>query len=67
MSKVNNGSIEEQMEKLRTLVAWFESDDFALEKAESKFEEAAKLAHDIEKQLHELKNTVTVLKEKFDA
>lgn len=67
MSKVNNGNVEEQMEKLRLLVAWFESDDFALEKAESKFEEAAKLAQEIEKQLVELKNTVTVLKEKFDA
>lgn len=67
MSKVNNVNIEEQMEKLRMLVAWFESDDFTLEKAEGKFEEAAKLARDIEIKLSEIKNTVTVLKEKFDA
>jgi exodeoxyribonuclease VII small subunit len=65
MSQQN--SIDTKMAKLRELVAWFESDDFSLEKAGEKYEEAAKLAKQIEEDLSKLQNTITVLKEKFDA
>ena len=65
MSK--NTSIEGQMGELRELVAWFESDDFEFEQAPEKFKAAAELAEKIEKDLGELKNSVTVLKQKFDA
>lgn len=54
------------MAELRELVAWFESDEFELEHATEKFEEATKLAKAIEEELTKLKNTVTVMKEKFD-
>ena len=60
-------TIEDKMNKLRELVSWFESDDFQLEKASLKFEEAAKLASEIEEDLTKLKNTVSVLKQSFDS
>ncbi len=59
-------TIEEKMQTLRGLVAWFESDEFELEKATAKFEAAAALAKEIETDLSELKNTVNVLKKSFD-
>jgi exodeoxyribonuclease VII small subunit len=59
-------TIEEKMNELRTLAAWFESDEFSLSKAAERFEEAAKLARDIERSLSEMENTVTVLKESFE-
>ncbi len=59
-------TIEEKMQTLRSLVAWFESDDFELEKATAKFEAAAALAKEIETDLSVLKNTVNVLKKSFD-
>ena len=54
------------MNELRAMVAWFETDEFQIEQASAKFEEAAKLAKEIEKDLGELKNTVTVLKQSFE-
>lgn len=67
MSKTSNPSIAQKMEQLSALVAWFESDEFALEVAIQKYKEAELLAGEIEKDLSELKNEVTVLKAKFDA
>lgn len=60
-------SIEDKMNHLRELVAWFESDDFALEEASQKFELAAKLAKEIEDDLDKLKNNVNQLKQSFEA
>jgi exonuclease VII small subunit len=54
------------MKSLRELVAWFEGEDFVLEQAGEKFTAATKLANEIETELSTLKNSVTVLKEKFD-
>ena len=59
-------TIEDKMNELRAMVAWFETDEFQIEQASAKFEEAAKLAKEIEKDLGELKNTVTVLKQSFE-
>lgn len=61
-----NKSVEEQMNTLRELVAWFESDDFVLEQAGDKFKQAAALAQQIEKDLNELKNDIAVVKKSFD-
>ena len=63
----SNKTISEKMKELSALVAWFESDEFELEKALDKYKEAEKLAGDIEHDLSTLKNEVTVLKKKFDA
>ncbi|AHB42440.1 hypothetical protein RAAC3_TM7C00001G0594 [Candidatus Saccharibacteria bacterium RAAC3_TM7_1] len=59
-------TVEEKMSELRKMVAWFESEDFVLEQASEKFTAAATLAKEIEKDLSELKNTVTVLKASFE-
>lgn len=55
------------MKQLRELVAWFEGDDFKLEEAGKKFGEATNLAKEIELELSDLKNTITVIKESFDS
>jgi len=54
------------MAQLSELVAWFESDEFTIETATAKFAEAEKLAKEIETNLSEFKNEITVLKKKFD-
>lgn len=64
MSKANE-TVEQKMQKLRELVAWFESEDFQLEKAAEKFKEASNFAMEIEKDLAELENDITVLKQSF--
>ena len=66
MSK-NDKKIQEKMNQLSELVAWFESDEFELEAAIEKYKTAEVLADEIGKDLSELKNEITVLKEKFDS
>lgn len=66
MSK-NDKTITEKMNTLTELVAWFEGDEFELEKALDRYRDAEKLANEIENDLSEIKNEVTVLKKKFDA
>ena len=66
MSK-NDKTIQEKMNQLRELVAWFEGDEFELEAAIEKYKTAEVLADEIGKDLSELKNEITVLKEKFDS
>lgn len=61
-----NKTIEDKMTELRTLVAWFEQDEFKLEQAGEKFAQASKLAGEIEKDLMGLKNDITVLKQSFE-
>lgn len=61
----NNQSIQEKTMRLAELTAWFDSDDFVLEQALDKFKEAEKLAAEIEKDLSELKNEITVVKQSF--
>lgn len=59
-------TVTEKMTELSELVSWFESDDFQLELALGKYKTAEVLAREIEHDLAELKNEVTVLREKFD-
>lgn len=65
MSK-SNKTIEEMRAELDELLQWFEGDQFVLEQAMAKFEEANKLASTIEAELTEYKNSITVLKKRFD-
>lgn len=65
MSKASR-TITEKTAELSELVAWFDSDDFALETALDKFKEAEKLAAEIEKDLQSLQNDIQVVKQKFD-
>ncbi len=66
MSEKSKLSVTDKMAKLNELVAWFDSEGFELEKALDKFTEAKKLADEIEKDLLELKNTISVVSQQFD-
>ena len=65
MSTKNN-TIEEKMDELRAVTAWFESDEFSLTAASEKFTQATKLAAEIEQDLKNLENQITVLKQSFE-
>lgn len=65
MSKTSK-TVSEKMAELGELVAWFESDEFELEKAIAKYKDAETLASEIEHDLSALKNEITVLKQKFE-
>lgn len=62
-----NKSIQQKTTELTELVAWFDSEDFVLEKALDKFKEAEKLAQDIEQDLTTLRNDIEVVKKSFDS
>lgn len=62
-----NKTLQEKISELNELIAWFDSDDFSLEKAIDRFKEAEQLAGEIEKELSSFKNNITVLKQKFDS
>lgn len=63
----NNATIQDKMETLRKLVAWFDSEDFSLEASVEKFKEAQALANQIEEELTDLKNDIAVVKQSFEA
>jgi exonuclease VII small subunit len=67
MSTKSNITVQEKMTKLSELAAWFDSDDFVLEKALDVFKQAEELAAEIEKDLNSLKNDINVIKKKFDS
>lgn len=54
------------MQQLETMVAWFDSDEFSLEQAMDTYKKAEKLAAEIDQELSEYKNEISVLKKKFD-
>ncbi|PID30186.1 hypothetical protein CR983_03075 [Candidatus Saccharibacteria bacterium] len=58
-------TISEKRQKLAELLAWFESDEFEIEQAMTRFAQAEKLADEIESELLKQQNTITVLKERF--
>lgn len=66
MSKQSK-SIQEKTAELEELVAWFNSDEFAIESALDKFKQAEALADEIEKDLNQVQNDIRIVKEKFDS
>lgn len=66
MSKSVNKTIGQMKSELSELMQWFESDEFTPEEAVDKFRQAEAIAEQIEQQLVEYKNTITVLKQRFD-
>lgn len=66
MSAKNNSDLSAKLKKLDELVAWFDQEDFSIEDALKKFKEADELSREIEKQLNELKNDITILAKRFD-
>ena len=61
-----NSTIAEKRAQLTELLAWFEGEEFTVEEAIAKFEQAEKLASEIEAELLEYKNKIVVLKQRFD-
>lgn len=66
MSVKSSDTLAKKLAKLDEMVAWFDGDEFELEQALEKFTKAEKLAAEIESDLLALKNTITIVKEKFD-
>lgn len=64
MSKADD--IATKMKKLNEYVEWFEGEDFALEQSLEKYTEAQKLAGEIQADLDNFKNKITVVKKQFD-
>ncbi len=57
-------SLDEKIAKLNELVAWFEGDDFVLDSATSKYQQAKNLLADIEKGINSLEQVFQVVGEK---
>lgn len=60
-------TLQQKLDELDQLVAWFEGDDIQIEQALKKFDEAEKLADEIGSELKTAKNKIEVIKKKFDA
>ncbi len=58
-------TLKEQTTKLNQLIEWFYSDDFVLEEAVEKYQQAYDLSTAIERNLLELKNQIEILPEDF--
>ncbi len=66
MTKSNTTvTVQEKIDQLDQIVAWFDGDDFQLEQATTKLKEAAKLATDIEKDLSAVENDIQEVKRSF--
>ena len=57
--------LNQKIEKLDTEVEWFYSDEFKLEDATKRYEDAIRLAKEIEQDLDGLKNEIEVLAKDF--
>ena len=62
-SNADNRSLREQMEQLEEILAWFDSDDFELETVVERYQQAARVAEQIDQRLREIKNKVTIITE----
>ena len=59
-------TVKQNLAKFEEIMDWFNGDDIDVEKAIKKYEEGAKLADEIKKQLETAKNRIEVLSKKFD-
>ena len=59
-------TIGEKMNELSEATSWFEREEFLLTAASEKFKQAAALASEIEHDLKNLENQITVLKQSFE-
>ncbi len=62
-SNADNRSLREQMEQLEEILVWFDSDEFELEAAVERYQQAARVAEQIDQRLTEIKNKVTIITE----
>ena len=65
MSKIDK-TLSQKIADLQEYVAWFEGDDFEVEKSLEKYKQAEKLAEEIQADLDGFRNDITLVKKKFD-
>ena len=53
------------MDQLKSDIDWFYQEGFNLDQAVKKYEQAAKLAREIESDLNNMKNQITIIKKDF--
>ncbi len=58
-------TITSKIKELEQVTDWFYSDEFELDRAVKKYEQATALAREIEKDLAELKNKIEVIDKDF--
>ncbi|MBO7720265.1 exodeoxyribonuclease VII small subunit [Candidatus Saccharibacteria bacterium] len=58
-------TITEKIKKLDEATSWFYSDEFKLDEATDRYQDAMKLAKEIEKDLNELKNKIEIIEQDF--
>ena len=58
-------TINQKIAELDELTNWFYSDDFSLDEATAKYQKATDLAKEIEEDLKNLKNEITVIDKDF--
>lgn len=66
MSVKKTNNLQDKIQELGDMVAFFDTDDFDIEQALEKYKAAEKLTDEIREQMTEVKNEITVLKERFD-
>ncbi len=59
-------TLQQLMDELEELIAWFERDDIELEEALTKFQASTELAVQIKNRLKLLENKIILLKQKFN-
>ena len=63
----NDMTIEQMMDELNERIAWFQGDDFNLDKAKQRFIEARELSKKITATLEDMRHDIEVLREDFNA
>ena len=61
----NSKTIGDKIKELEQATEWFYSDEFKLDEATEKYEQARELAREIEEDLAELKNKIEVIDKDF--
>ena len=59
-------TVAEKLEKLESLLTWFESEEITVEESLQKYEEALQLAKEVEELLEKAKNNVEIIKQTFE-
>ena len=60
-------TVRELQTELEAIIAWFESDEVDIDRAEAEYERGLKIADELQKRLTETKNNITKLQTKFDS
>lgn len=63
---VKNKTVQQKMTELNEMVAWFQGPDFSLEEALDRYKLAEQLAEEIQTDLTNLKNDISVIKRRFE-